>query len=717
MLTTIVATSCFGRGNITEDIIAQKAQLSETDISALSGISMEKLRVAKDTKDGALYYAGLLWYLNDKTNFAEIAWKRSAKTSTSIWRQESTRLVCYLLTRESRYNQIIPFIDSVLTPRQILEDPEVFAYYTRALWSVKDFKKMTSLLAFPPEFQQTLRSRISVNQARFYYDMWKAIIDIMEKPADAEAILALLFSKYSYKYTDPDIHTFLRQIPFFYIENLPEHTQALIELRDAEITSKEAFDILINLPVGYYQNYWVTLDLLNVSQKLNSTYRNQAYEIFEKAKGFGTDNNSRAILSLAQADIAYKRKDFTKSVELYKIGLELIKYDINKNEKQVASFLKRSQWRFLYSVIETDADKFFPHYISTIRTSSTPNYFTDLLEEQLSHLLQKNKKSEIQRQYFKYSPQLTDIEQQAELFRWQTIIARLNPTFEIDISKIKNLPTYYSSTPFDYLVNQESRITQQSFFNDWVQNSVVKNNPVNDIDRLINGYIDYGLGDYGYSIALENISQLNNSSIQTLSRVLYESGSISQSLTLLRIAVSYNKNLINDISIMKQLYPTPYLDILETVTKSPIEQAIMLALMREESSFDHDIRSHANAIGLTQLLQATAEDIASRIDFEGPIRLTDPQTNITLGYWYFKYLVDVLETPLKAIASYNGGLGNVWKWEKKYDDKNLILFADSLPYRETRNYIRKVSSSAMIYGLLYFGISPNDFQKFLLIHE
>lgn len=716
ILSFIILQSCFAKGKVGNEIDAIASQVSENDIQALSTISMDTLRISNETDTGTLYYAGLLWYLNDKTTLAEIAWKRSARTGKKIWRIESTRLVCYVLIKENRYNQIAPFVESVMSPKTIVQDPEIFSYYARSLWSQKDFDSLQKLLKHTPQFSKSIRNRVSVIQAYFHYDMWSAFLKIKDDPRQAEYELSSLFSKYPSLYTDTDLRIYLHQIPDFSDATLSPYLQSLISVRTDSLDSKQTFDLLSDLPIAYFQNYWITFDLLGHTIAQNNKRKKQASTIFQQAREMSTNDLSKAVLTIALAELSYKKHDYKQSKALYEQGISLIPRTLDTYPTHLSALLRKAQWRYLYSIVETDSTNFFPAYISMIQNSTTPEYFTDLLEETLSYLLQNNKKSEIKRLYNIYASQLTGIEQKMELIRWESIIDRLEGKNRstIDVSIVRDYPRYTSSSAFDYFVNHQGDISKNTFINDWTTKKSLASTTIEDIDLLVTGYIQFGLLKYGYKVALENITQLNTFSIETLSNELYNTGNITQSLTLMRIAVSKNKELLHNSEMMKRLYPTPYLDIIERIVDDPLEKALLMGIMREESSFDNDIASHAQAIGLTQLLLPTAKDIAQRIGFDKPIRLTDPSVNITLGHAYLQYLIYVLDLPLKAIAAYNGGLGNVWKWEKTYDDSNLIVFSDSLPFAETRNYVRKVSSSAMIYGLLYFDVDPNDFQTYLL---
>jgi soluble lytic murein transglycosylase len=145
----------------------------------------------------------------------------------------------------------------------------------------------------------------------------------------------------------------------------------------------------------------------------------------------------------------------------------------------------------------------------------------------------------------------------------------------------------------------------------------------------------------------------------------------------------------------------------ETVRREADAQAIdpllVVALMRQESLFDPAARSPANAVGLMQLLPATAERVAGAS--EPPIDhgdLTDPEVNVQLGTRYLRSLLARFGgDPLKALAAYNGGEHAVEKWQRHHADLDADEFVENITYRETRDYVKRVVANYQAYQQLY----------------
>ena len=134
-----------------------------------------------------------------------------------------------------------------------------------------------------------------------------------------------------------------------------------------------------------------------------------------------------------------------------------------------------------------------------------------------------------------------------------------------------------------------------------------------------------------------------------------------------------------------------------------LEEAWMLGITRQESRFIADAKSSAGARGLMQLMPATARWVAGKIGMQySPERVIDIDTNITLGARYLKYVLDDLGHPVLASAAYNAGPGRARRWR---DVKPLegAIYAETIPFNETRDYVKKVMANTLYYAALSGG--------------
>lgn len=134
--------------------------------------------------------------------------------------------------------------------------------------------------------------------------------------------------------------------------------------------------------------------------------------------------------------------------------------------------------------------------------------------------------------------------------------------------------------------------------------------------------------------------------------------------------------------------------------RQAIEGAWIFAVMRQESAFMHNAHSHAGAVGLMQLMPATARLVATRqLGRKPPSKseLLQPETNISLGSGYLRMMLDQLnDNPVLATAAYNAGPHRVKRWLPEHGMPGDI-WIELVPFRETRGYLQRVLSYTAIY--------------------
>jgi soluble lytic murein transglycosylase len=142
--------------------------------------------------------------------------------------------------------------------------------------------------------------------------------------------------------------------------------------------------------------------------------------------------------------------------------------------------------------------------------------------------------------------------------------------------------------------------------------------------------------------------------------------------------------------------------VVKACSQSSLATSLAWAIMREESSFVADVRSHANAFGLMQLIPPTAKWVASGTGLPSDeASLKRPDVSVELGTRLLSKLRVTHGHPALAIGAYNGGGGAVERWVTARTTDELDLFIELVPYDETRNYIKRVLSSQAAYAYLY----------------
>lgn len=150
-------------------------------------------------------------------------------------------------------------------------------------------------------------------------------------------------------------------------------------------------------------------------------------------------------------------------------------------------------------------------------------------------------------------------------------------------------------------------------------------------------------------------------------------------------------------------YLSPYRDITQRYARQlNLDEAWVYGLIRQESRFVHIARSGVGASGLMQLMPATAKWVANKIGL-GSFSVNDIGTNIQLGTWYLRHVFDGLDdNAVMATAAYNAGPGRARAWQAGEPLEGAI-YAETIPFTETRDYVQKVMANAVHYTANFGG--------------
>lgn len=245
-----------------------------------------------------------------------------------------------------------------------------------------------------------------------------------------------------------------------------------------------------------------------------------------------------------------------------------------------------------------------------------------------------------------------------------------------------------------------------------------------EAEILLQGYADFGFEELVYpewqffytlnskTFSLETITyaadflrscgtNTNNNYYKSLHMMTKTANLDNSRLNRKIFELTYPKNFSNEISQSSQEFE--------------VEEYDMLGLIRTESFFNPVVESNVGALGLSQLMETTFMDCADKLKITDA-DITDPATNIRIGTYYYSSLVKRLDdSDILALFAYNAGTTRVRQWLKYskvglgvYKDLPSDLFLETIPFNETRNYGRKVISSAAIYAWLYYEKNPCD---------
>jgi soluble lytic murein transglycosylase len=155
------------------------------------------------------------------------------------------------------------------------------------------------------------------------------------------------------------------------------------------------------------------------------------------------------------------------------------------------------------------------------------------------------------------------------------------------------------------------------------------------------------------------------------------------------------------------LFPKPFWNELARYSNANgLDPYLVASLIRQESEFNPQAVSYANAWGLMQLLPPVGKKLAKEVHIRrfNQEQLINPTINLELGTRYFKHMVDSFGGQVEyALAAYNAGADRVKTWQSQGPYRDIHEFVESIPFTQTREYVQAIMRNATVYRLLYGG--------------
>jgi soluble lytic murein transglycosylase len=160
-------------------------------------------------------------------------------------------------------------------------------------------------------------------------------------------------------------------------------------------------------------------------------------------------------------------------------------------------------------------------------------------------------------------------------------------------------------------------------------------------------------------------------------------------------------------ALLRLVYPFPYRATIEReARRNNVDPFLVAGLIRQESGFNASARSPAGALGLMQIMPATGTSLARELGVSGfrTGRLTEPELNLRMGTRYLATMLGRYGGRTgDALVAYNAGPTRMARWRSFPEHGDPELFAERIPFTETRDYVRIVQANAAIYRALYSG--------------
>lgn len=450
----------------------------------------------------------------------------------------------------------------------------------------------------------------------------------------------------------------------------------------------------------------------------SSDYLNNAQNLTMLAKDF--QNTSIEFYFWFYAGRLFEKTGiyFAKSKECFEKAIETADSDTKKDN---------ALWYLLDTMLDYQLDFLVSNIQEYAKQFNNPEYFDDFFDKLSVTLLSSARWKAFQIIYKKIDGYATD----ESVAKFAFIFARLaqekmsnadeKQINEAFLRAIQSGSALYYKILSTCQLNFDDEQVQKIMYcpvmskeqrNKKMSEMMTENEPL--ADSLMEGYVIFGFPELIYEEWQTLFPNLSEKTNFYLAEFLYNCGKTdsqnrfyTQSLRIAAKEYNYSAGMLTKKE-MKLVFPSCYSDEIEKfAAEYMISPNIMFALVRSESFFDPNIKSAVGAVGLTQLMEFTANDVARKLKITD-YSLVDVETNLQIGTYYLSELLNRCDNSLlQAFFSYNAGITRVRRWLKsslaEFGTKNKLpmdLFLETLPYTETREYGRKLVSAATMYDFL-----------------
>jgi len=234
--------------------------------------------------------------------------------------------------------------------------------------------------------------------------------------------------------------------------------------------------------------------------------------------------------------------------------------------------------------------------------------------------------------------------------------------------------------------------------------------PPSAVAQFLLDFFNYGAEGFAVPYIRIHENNLTPRELCAVAKALDTAGMHPQSIRIVSLYIN-REGFCRHRRDLELMYPRPYLELIEKNAELfDLEPALVFGLIRTESAFQNAVASHAGAVGLMQLMPATAREQARKIrneggpdffDSEENIDRTDIDANLYIGSHYYNYLLNRFNNHQLALMSYNGGETRVRRWQRA-SSLPIDLLVETVTIYETRDYGRRVPAVGKIYEELYY---------------
>ena len=365
---------------------------------------------------------------------------------------------------------------------------------------------------------------------------------------------------------------------------------------------------------------------------------------------------------------------------------------------------QKTAWNWLNSWVELEPSSALGPFLQVYGRTSDPSYFHAVFEDWITSLVQSRNWKLLSALWRDLGHLLPPADRATASF----ILARLEAGGFVDLKQFG-----IGAGPQDLLADAlgDHRYTYEAVMARALLGKELEWAPApgfnlssaqRDRQTVWETLIAYGLGRQVVDEILASSEPLSPEFVLSTATNLQKFGLYRTSLLLIYRYLK-DEGAVLSQPLAKLLYPQAFAPLVEAqATKQNLDPNLLFGLMREESSFDPEAKSWVGAQGLTQLMPDTAAETAKRLKMK-TYDLSNPEDNITLGAAYLANMVNSQKQIFLALMAYNAGGGRIKPWKVELGRLPVEIFVEAAPIAETRDYVKRILVSTVMYGVLHGG--------------
>jgi len=231
---------------------------------------------------------------------------------------------------------------------------------------------------------------------------------------------------------------------------------------------------------------------------------------------------------------------------------------------------------------------------------------------------------------------------------------------------------------------------------------------------LIQNYLAFDLDDLAAQTAMNYLGAIDKFTIAKLALVLEQEGQYYPALRLARDAIARGAASTYP-ELYGILYPKAWNSaVSQEAARLGVPEALIYGIIRSESAFNPKAVSYAGAVGLSQLMPATAAETAVGLKMAS-YSLTNPEDNLRIGMAYYGYMLARFDNkPMRAMFAYNAGPSRMKTWNQESGELPDDILLEALHIAQTRQYGKNIVQAALAYAKIHYGIDPDAMLDYIV---